>query len=57
MENIKHIFEPTPLQCGQAVLAMLTNKSVDDIKLSSDLNIKLHNGEIIAQVKNINKKV
>lgn len=31
MENIKHIFEPTPLQCGQAVLAMLTNKSVDDI--------------------------
>lgn len=31
MENIKHIFEPTPLQCGQAVLAMITGKSVNDI--------------------------
>ncbi len=26
-----HIFEPTPLQCGQAVLAMLTGKSVLEI--------------------------
>ena len=26
-----HIFEPDPLQCGQAVLAMLTDSSVDDI--------------------------
>ena len=26
-----HIFEPTPLQCGQAVLAMLSGKSVDEI--------------------------
>lgn len=26
-----HIFEPTPLQCGQAVLAMLANKSVAEI--------------------------
>lgn len=26
-----HIFEPDPLQCGQAVLAMLTGKSVDEI--------------------------
>lgn len=26
-----YIKEPTPLQCGQAVLAMLTNKSVDEI--------------------------
>lgn len=26
-----HIFEPTPLQCGQAVLAMLTDKSVNEI--------------------------
>lgn len=26
-----HIFEPTPLQCGQAVLAMLTDKTVDEI--------------------------
>lgn len=29
--EIKHIFEPTPLQCGQAVLAMLTGKSVEEI--------------------------
>ncbi len=27
--DIKHIFEPTPLQCGQAVLAMVTGKSTD----------------------------
>ena len=26
-----HIFEPTPLQCGQAVLAMLSGNSVEDI--------------------------
>lgn len=26
-----HIFEPTPLQCGQAVLSMLSGVSVDDI--------------------------
>ena len=30
-ENITHIFEPTPLQCGQAVLAMLTGKEVAEI--------------------------
>ncbi|MBR4123386.1 MAG: hypothetical protein IKT93_03080 [Clostridia bacterium] len=29
--NPKHIFEPTNLQCGQAVLAMLTDKSVEEI--------------------------
>lgn len=29
--NIKHIFEPTPLQCGQAVLAMITNNTVEQI--------------------------
>lgn len=29
--DIKHIFEPTPLQCGQAVLAMATGKSVNEI--------------------------
>lgn len=28
-----HIFEPDPLQCGQAVLAMLLDKSVDEIIL------------------------
>lgn len=27
----KHIFEPTPLQCGQAVLSMICNKSVKEI--------------------------
>ena len=26
-----HIFEPDPLQCGQAVLAMLSDSSVDDV--------------------------
>ena len=30
-ENPKHIYEPTELQCGQAVLAMLSGKSVEDI--------------------------
>ncbi len=29
--NPKHIYEPTPLQCGQAVLAMLADISVDEI--------------------------
>ena len=29
--EIKHIFEPTPLQCGQAVLAMISGKSVGEI--------------------------
>ncbi len=29
--EIKHIFEPTPLQCGQAVLSMVTGKTVDEI--------------------------
>ena len=29
--DINHIFEPTPLQCGQAVLAMLSGKTVDEI--------------------------
>lgn len=27
----KHIYEPDPLQCGQAVLAMLSGKSVEEI--------------------------
>ena len=26
-----HIFEPTPLQCGQAVLAMLSDATVEEI--------------------------
>jgi len=30
-ENPIHIYEPTPLQCGQAVLAMLSGKSVVEI--------------------------
>lgn len=30
-KNIKHIYEPTPLQCGQAVLAMLCGKDVAEI--------------------------
>ena len=31
MEKIKYIHEPTPLQCGQAVLAMLTGKDIAEI--------------------------
>ena len=30
-ENPIHIYEPTPLQCGQAVLAMLSGMSVEEI--------------------------
>ncbi len=30
-EKLQYIHEPTPLQCGQAVLAMLTGKSVEEI--------------------------
>ena len=30
-EKIIYIHEPTPLQCGQAVLAMLSGKSVSEI--------------------------
>ena len=30
-ENPVHVYEPTPLQCGQAVLAMLSGKTVDEI--------------------------
>ena len=30
-EKIIYIHEPTPLQCGQAVLAMLSGKSVNEI--------------------------
>ena len=30
-KDIVHLYEPTPLQCGQAVLAMLTGKSVSEI--------------------------
>ena len=31
MNNIKYIKEPTDLQCGQAVLAMVLDKTVDEI--------------------------
>ena len=31
VENPKHIYEPTSLQCGQAVLSMLSGKSVEEI--------------------------
>ena len=34
--EIKHIFEPTPLQCGQAVLSMVTGKSTDDVVKALD---------------------
>lgn len=31
VEKPIHIYEPTPLQCGQAVLAMLSGESVDSV--------------------------
>ena len=31
MKSIKYIHEPTDLQCGQTVLAMLLSKTVDEI--------------------------
>ena len=31
VEKIEYIHEPTDLQCGQAVLAMLTGKTVEEI--------------------------
>lgn len=31
VESVKHIYEPNPLACGQAVLAMLSGVSVEDI--------------------------
>ena len=31
VEKPIHIYEPTPLLCGQAVLAMLTGKTVEEI--------------------------
>jgi len=34
--NINYIHEPTDLQCGQAVLAMLLEKSVDEIVMYLD---------------------
>lgn len=27
----RHIFEPTPLQCGQAVLAMLADRPIEEV--------------------------
>ncbi|MBP3706371.1 MAG: hypothetical protein J6J13_03875 [Clostridia bacterium] len=33
VKEVKHIFEPMPLQCGQAVLAMLSGVAVDEIVL------------------------
>ena len=31
VESVKHIYEPNPLACGQAVLAMLSGEDVKDI--------------------------
>lgn len=44
LKKIKYIHEPTDLQCGQAVLGMLTGKSAeqvaDEIKNSRETNFK-----------------
>ena len=39
----RHIFEPNPLACGQAVLAMLTDTEVEEIieKVGTDRETKL----------------
>ena len=39
-DNPQHIFEPTPLQCGQAVLSMLSGESVEEINENSDLDLE-----------------
>lgn len=31
VKEIQHLYEPDRLQCGQAVLAMLSGRSIDDI--------------------------
>ena len=31
VENVKHVFEPNPLACGQAVLSMLSGDSVENV--------------------------
>lgn len=31
VEKVEHIFEPNPLACGQAVLAMLSGESVESV--------------------------
>ena len=31
VQRVEYIHEPTDLQCGQAVLAMLSSKSVDEM--------------------------
>lgn len=31
MKDIKHIFEPNPLACGQAVIAMITGADIKEI--------------------------
>lgn len=50
--NIKHIFEPTPLQCGQAVIAMLTGKSVIDIVNECDNEKETTLKQMISVLKN-----
>lgn len=31
VESVNHLFEPNPLACGQAVLAMLSGESVENV--------------------------
>lgn len=38
VSEVKHIFEPTSLECGQAVLSMLTNESIDTVRKTVGTN-------------------
>ncbi len=55
---IKHIFEPTPLQCGQAVLAMLSGESVEGIvnMLSNDKETTLKDMKTALEILQISIK-
>ncbi len=55
-EKPKHIFEPNPLACGQAVLAMLTERPVEEIiaAVGTDRETKLRDMFRILDLYGIN---
>ena len=58
VKKVEHIFEPTPLQCGQAVLAMLTGERVEDIVklLDNERETTLKEMFFVLQQKSISYK-
>lgn len=38
LKKINHIYEPTPLECGQAVLSMLSGKSIEEVRKTVGTN-------------------